>query len=70
MDTKAVTKMTAAFYEPWDQVIHISKFAKQMTKKQAYLQTTGFNISDKNKLQFYTEQMINSKRFNTRNIIE
>ena len=33
MDTKAVTKMTAAFYEPSDQVMHITKFAKQLTKQ-------------------------------------
>ena len=55
MDTKTITKMTVAFYEPWDQVIHITKFTKNINKQQAYLKTTSINIFDKHKLQFYTE---------------
>ena len=70
MDTKMVTKMTAAFYEPWDQVIHIWKLTKQLDKQQAYLKTTGIKILDKNKQQFYTEQMIDSSRLDKRDIIE
>ena len=70
MDTKTITKMTAAFYKHWDQVIHIAKFTRQLDKQQAYLKTTGINILDKNKLQFYAEQMIDSKRFDKRDILK
>ena len=69
MDTKVVTKMTADFYEPWDQGKHDTKFAKQLTKQQPYLQTTGNNVSNESRLQFYTEQMIKSKTIDKRDII-
>ena len=70
MDTKAVTKMTAAFNEPWNQVMHITKFAKQLTKQQASLQTTGINISDESKLKLYTDQIIHNEMFDKRDIID
>ena len=69
MDTKAVTKMTAVFYEPWDQVMHVTNFTKQLTKQKIYLQIPGINISDKSKLQYYTEQMIDSNMFNKQDIM-
>ena len=70
MDTKAVTKITALFYEPWDQVMHITKFAKQLDRQQAYLKTTGINITEESKLQFYTKQILDRAMFDKRNIIE
>ena len=70
MDTKVVTKMTATFYEPWNQMMHIIKFAKQLDKQQAYLKTTGITILDKSTPQFYTKKMIDSKMFDKRDIID
>ena len=69
MDTHAVTKMTASFYELWDQVMHITKFAKQLDKQQDYLKITGVTITDKSKLQFYIKQILDSAMFNKHNII-
>ena len=61
--------MTATFYKPWNQVMHITKFAKELNKQQKYIKTTGITISEKSKLQFYTEQMINIRMFDKRDII-
>ena len=70
MHTKAVTKMTAKFYEPWNQVMYVTMFAKQPTKQQAYFKTIGINPSDQSKLLFYTKRMIDSKMFDKRDIIK
>ena len=40
MDTKTRKKMREEFYESRDQVMHISKFGKQLTKEQLYLKTS------------------------------
>ena len=55
MDTNAVTKTSSSFYEPWDQVIHITKFAKQLDKQQVYQKSTGITITNESKLRFYTK---------------
>ena len=55
MNTKTVQKMTAEFYEPWDQQMHVTKFAKGLDKHQEYLATAGIEITDAAKLQFYVE---------------
>ena len=55
MDTNAVTKTSSSFYEPWDQVIHITKFAKQLDKQQVYQKSTGITITYDSKLRFYTK---------------
>ena len=31
MDTKAVMKTTAKFYDPWNQVMYFTKFANNLT---------------------------------------
>ena len=49
--------------------MHITKFAKELNKQQKYIKTTGITISEKSKLQFYTEQMINIRMFDKRDII-
>ena len=70
MDTKTRKKMRADFYEPWDQVKHISKFGNHLTKEQKYLRTCGIEIDDEAKIQFYVEQMIVSCMFEKKDIIE
>ena len=66
MDTKTRKKMRAEFYEPWDQVMHISKFRKHLTKEQKYLKTCGIEIDEEKKIQFYVKQMIDSAMFEKR----
>ena len=63
MDTKIIKKMTESFYEPWDQVMHVTKFAKHLEEQQEYLKSAGIKITDASKLQFYTEQIIDSQMF-------
>ena len=63
MDTKPTQKMTKSFYEPWDQVMHVTKFAKLLDEQQEYLKSAGIEITDASKLQFYTEQIIDSQMF-------
>ena len=70
MDTKTRKKMRAEFYKPWDQITHISKFGKHLTKEQKYLRTWGIEIDDEEKIQFYIEQMIDSCMFEKKDIIE
>ena len=62
--------MRAEFYEPWDQIIHISKFVKHLTKEQEYLKTCDVEINDDAKVQFYVKQMIDSYMFDKQHIIE
>ena len=50
MDTKTRKKMRAEFYEPWDQVMHISKFGKHLNKEQKYLKTCGIDIDEEAKI--------------------
>ena len=69
MDTKTIKRLTKSFYKPWDQIIRIAKFGKQLDEEQEYLQSAGIEISDASKLQFYTGQMIDSKWFDKAIII-
>ena len=61
--------MTATFYKPWNQVMHNTKFVKDLNKQQKYPKTTRINITDESKLQFYTEQTIDSGMFDKKDII-
>ena len=58
---KTIKRMTKSFYKPWNQIMHITKFGKQLDKEQEYLKFAGIEISDASKLQFYSEQMIDSQ---------
>ena len=69
MDTRTRQKMRAEFYQPWDQVMHLTKFGIQLNKEQAYLKTCRINIADDVKTQFYVEQMIDSGIFSKLDII-
>ena len=63
MDTKIIKKMKKLVYEPWDQVMHITKFAKHLDEHQGYLKSAGIEITDATKLKFYLEQIIDSTMF-------
>ena len=64
MDTKTIKRMSKGFYEAWNQVEHITKFAKRLDDEMIYLNShDGIDITEANKLQFYTEQMLDSGFF-------
>ena len=70
MDTKTIKRMTKSFYQEWDQVEHVTKFAKKLNDKMTYLNTPdGIEITEANKLQFYTEQMLDSTYFDKSTIM-
>ena len=51
MDTKTIKRMTTSFYEPWNQVEHVSKFAQRLDDKMVYLNGhDGIDITGANKL--------------------
>ena len=69
MDTRTRQKMRKEFYQPWDQVMHLTKFGIQLNKEQTYLGTCGIKITDDVKAQFYVKQMIDSGIFSKVDII-
>ena len=70
MDTKTIKKMTKPFYQPWNQVEHITKFAQRLDNEMIYLNGhDGIDITKANKLQFYTEQMLDSGFFDKAMVI-
>ena len=69
IDTGAVKKMKASFYEEWDPEENIKKFATRLTKKQESLDRDGIVISNADKLQFYIEQMYDANRFDKKEMI-
>ena len=70
MDTKTIKKMTKSFYLEWDQVEHVTKFAKRLNDEMTYLNThDGINITEANKLQFYAEQILDSSYFDKSTIM-
>ena len=50
MDTKMRKQMRKEFYEPWDQVMHVSKFGLRLDKEQNYLKTCGITIDENAKI--------------------
>ena len=71
MDIKTTKKMTKSFYQPWNQVEHVTKFAQRLDDEIIYLNThNGIDITEANKLQFYTEQMLDSCYFDKAVIIK
>ena len=41
IDTKTIKKMTKPFYESWDQIMHVTKFAKHLDEQQGYLKSAS-----------------------------
>ena len=61
METKMIKRIPKNFYQEWNQVDHITKLAQRLDDDMTYLNThDGINITEANKLQFYTEQMLGS----------
>ena len=51
MDTKTIKMMTKSFYEPWNQVDHVTNFAQRLDDQQVYLNGhDGIDITEANKL--------------------
>jgi hypothetical protein len=59
-----------AYYEEWDGKIHLTAFGKHLNDDQVRIERFGITISDKDKLQFYLEQMYTSNHFDKKEMME
>ncbi len=55
--------LKAEYWAKWDGYIHLTAFGKRLDDKQIRIERFGISISDKDKLQFYLEQMYSSNQF-------
>ena len=58
-----------AYYEEWDSEIHLTAFKKRLNGNQICIKRFTITISDKDKLQFYLEQMYASNHFDKKEMI-
>ena len=63
IDTNTIKQMKKEYYEPWDPIDHITEFSKRLNDEQEELATNSISISEEDKLQFFIEQMYESKQF-------
>ena len=63
IDTRTIKAMKKEYYEPWDPQHHITELYKRLDDDQAALAANNIPISDEDKLQFFIEQMYESKNF-------
>ena len=63
IDTNTIKQMKKEYYEPWDPQEHITEFTKRLDDDQTDLAANSITISNDDKLQFFIEQMYESKNF-------
>ena len=63
MDTATVKWTNEEYYEPWNQIDHITYFRIRLDKEQEHHTNNKIAIFDKDKLQFYINQMYASRIF-------
>jgi hypothetical protein len=63
LDVKAKKALKDAYYMKWDGDKHLTAFGKCLDDDQRTLVRSDVTIVDKDKLQFYLEQMYNSNHF-------
>jgi hypothetical protein len=63
LDVKAKKALKDAYYTKWDSVKHLTAFGKRLDDNQCALVRSNVMIADKDKLQFYLEQMYDSNHF-------
>jgi hypothetical protein len=54
----------AKYWTKWDGDIHLTAFGKGLDDEQICIERFGINISNKDKLHFYLEQMYSCNQFN------
>jgi hypothetical protein len=70
VDVHAKKNLRMAYYEEWDNKIHLTAFRKPLDDNQICIECFGITISDEDKLQFYLEQMYASNHFNKKEMTE
>ncbi len=64
LNVKAKKALKDAYYTKWDGNEHLTAFSKRLDDDQRALVRSNVMIADKDKLQFYLEQMYDSNHFN------
>jgi len=67
---QAKKKLKDAYFTQWDRHEHLTAFGKQLDNDQTALIQSDITISDKDKLQFYLEQMYDSNMLDKAEMME
>ncbi len=70
LDVHAKKNRRIAYYAEWDREQHLTAFSKRLDDNQVHIKRFGITISDKDKLQFYLEQMYVSNHFDKKEMTE
>ena len=70
LDVHTKKKLKQNYYTKWDNEIHLTTFGKRLDDKQMHIKHFGITTSDKDKLQFYLEQMYPSNSFDKKEMTE
>jgi hypothetical protein len=70
LNVRAKKQLKAEFYANWDSsIMHITAFGLKLDKEQKQLELLGILISNKDKLQFYMEQIYASNILDKKEMI-
>jgi hypothetical protein len=70
LNVHAKKKLKQDYYAKWDVNTHLTAFGKHLYNNQTRIEHFGISISDKDKLQFYLEQMYPSNTFNKKEMTD
>jgi hypothetical protein len=70
LDVHSKKNLRIAYYAEWDGEQHLTAFGKRLDDNQVHIEQFGITISNKDKLQFYLEQMYTSKHFDKKEMTE
>jgi hypothetical protein len=70
LDVKAKKSLKDVDYTKWDGYKHLTAFDKHLDNNQRALIRSNITIADKDKLQFFLEQMYDSNHFNKNNMLK
>ena len=71
LDIRARKLLKAEFHADWDStVMHLTAFGMKLDKEKAHIDRLGVVISNKDKLQFYMEQIYSSNCFDKKEMVD
>jgi hypothetical protein len=70
LDVKAKNTLNDAYYTTWDGNKHLTTFGKRLNDDQHTLNRSNITMADKDKFQFYLEEMYISNHFDTNKMLD
>jgi hypothetical protein len=71
LDVRAKKLLEAEFHANWDSsIMHLTAFGMNLDKEQTRINRLGVVIRDKDKLQFYMEQIYSSNCFDKKEMVD